>query len=163
MKELKARCRGFAAIEQKLKKMDAHKVSEGKETVAYFETEGRGGLVIVEGEEGGTIGLAAYNEETGCFDIVSTPVGDVNGARRIFNKLFSSIAKLKLEKKVYSVEEFEVWLVHIDLLGNFVLIRSETANEEKMHELLEKLGLDTDTIVQKDFGQLITHSKEKIG
>ena len=162
MKELKARCGGFAAIEQKLKKMDAHKVSEGKEIVAYFDTEGRGGLKIVQEEKGARMGLAAYNEETGCFDIVSTPIGDVNRARKIFMRLFSSIARMDLEKKVYGLGEFEVWLVHINQLGNFILIKSGEASEEKMHVLLGELGIGPDKVVEKDFGQLLTSSEERI-
>ena len=160
MKELKARCRGFAEIEQKLRKMEARKVFEGKESATYFETEGRGALKIVEAEKEGGFGLAAYNGETGCFDIIYTPILEPNGVRRIFNKLFGSIAKIELEKKVFLLGPFEVWLVHIDRLGNFVIIRGE--NEEKMHEMLERLGLDSENVVDKDFGQLLTHSEEKI-
>ncbi len=162
MKELKARCGGFAAIEQKLKKMDAHKASEGKESATYFDTEGRGALKIVQEEKGARMGLAAYNEETGCFDIVSTPIGDVNGARRIFMRLFSSVARMDLEKKVYGLGEFVVLLVHINQLGNFVLIRSGSASEEKLHGLLGELGIEPDKVVEKDFGQLLTHSEERI-
>jgi len=162
MKELKARCTGFAAVEQKLRKMEANLVGEDKETANYFETEGRGALRITQGEKGSSLGLAAYNQETGCFDIISSEVRDANSARRLFSKLFSSIAQVKLEKKVYRVGEFEVWLVHIDQLGNFVLIRSESATETKFHDLLGKLGIEPDRVVEKDFGQLLTQSEERL-
>jgi len=99
MKELTARCGGFAEIEQKLRSMEANKVGEGKETANYFNTEGRGGLKLVQEGLGGKLVYGSYNEEVGCFDIVSTPIGDLSGARRIFSKLFSSVAQVQLEKK----------------------------------------------------------------
>ena len=100
MKELKARCTGFATVEQKLRKMEANLVGETNEIANYFETEGRGALRITQGEKGSSIGLAAYNAETGCFDIISTPIAEVTSARRLFSKLFSNIAQIKFEKKV---------------------------------------------------------------
>lgn len=160
MKELTARCGGFAEVEQKLRKMEAQKVGEGKESAAYFDTEGRGGLKIVQEEKGGRVAFGAYDEETGCFDIVSTPVGDLGAARRIFTKLFSSIGQVQLEKKAYLLEGMEVLLVHIDRLGNFVIIMGE--NEEKMHELLGVLGIEPENIIKETFGELLTGASRRM-
>jgi len=160
MKELKVRCGGFAEVEQKLRKMEAQKVGEGKETANYFDTEGRGGLKIVQEEQGARMGLAAYNEENGCFDIVSSEVGDAMGTRRIFNKLFSSVGQVVLEKKVYKLGTIEVWLAHIDQLGNFVLIRGES--EEELHELASKLGFEPDKIVKESFAEMLYEAGKKL-
>lgn len=160
MKELTARCGGFAGIEQKLKKMEAHKTGEGKESAAYFDTEGRGGLKIVQEGKGGRIVLGAYNEETGCFDIVSTAVGDLNGARRIFTRLFSSIGQVTMEKKMYMAGREEIWLVHMDRLGNFVSITGE--NEERLHEILEGLGIEPEHVVKETFGELLSGASRKM-
>ena len=135
-------------------------MGEGKERASYFDTEGRGGLKIVQEEKEARMGLAAYNEETGCFDIVSSGVGDVSGARRIFNKLFSSVGQVVMEKKVYKMGEVEVWLAHIDQLGNFVLIRGES--EEKLHELLGNLGFEPDKIVKENFAEMLFKAEKKI-
>ena len=160
MKELAARCGGFAGIEQKLRKMEAQKVGEGKESAAYFDTEGRGGLKIVQEERGGRVVFGAYNEETGCSDIVSTPVGDLNGARRIFTRLFSSVGQVVMEKKMYTLGRKEIWLVHMDRLGNFILIFGE--NEEKLHEILGELGIEPENIIKETFGELLTGKNRKM-
>jgi adenylate cyclase class IV len=160
MKELTARCGGFAGIEQKLREMDARKLGEVKETANYFDTEGRGGLKLVQEGKGGSIVFGAYDEETGCFDIVATPVGDVNGARRIFTKLFSSTAQASMEKKVYSVGREGVWLAHLDRLGNFVIIAGE--DEERLHAILGELGIEPDKIVKETFGEMITGAGKRI-
>ncbi len=160
MKELKVRCGGFAEVEQRLRKMEAQKVGEGKERAAYFDTEGRGGLKIVQEEDGARMGLAAYNKENGCFDIVSSDVRDVDGARRIFNKLFSSVGQVVLEKKVYKLGNVEVWLAHIDQLGNFVLIMGES--EETLHELAGNLGFEPDKIVKENFAEMLFKAGKKI-
>ena len=160
MKELKVRCGGFAEVEQKLRGMKAQKVGEGKERAAYFDTEGRGGLKIVQEEQGARMGLAAYNEENGCFDIISSDVGDPDGARRIFNKLFSSVGQVVLEKKVYKLGNIEVWLAHIDQLGNFVLIHGE--KEEELHELAGSLGFEPDKIVKENFAEMLFRAGKKL-
>ena len=160
MKELKVRCGGFAEVEQKLRKLEAQKAGEGKERANYFDTEGRGGLKIVQEEKGASMGLAAYNEENGCFDIVSSEVGDASGTRRIFNKLFSSVGQVVLEKKVYKLGGIGVWLVHIDQLGNFVLIQGES--EEELHELASKLGFEPDKIVKENFAEMLFRAGKKI-
>ena len=160
MKELKVGCGGFAEVEQKLRKMNAQKVGEGKERSAYFDTEGRGGLKIVQEEQGARMRLAAYNEENGCFDIISSELGDADGARRIFNKLFSSVGQVVLEKKVYKLGNVEVWLAHIDQLGNFVLIMGE--NEENLHELLGNLGFEPDKIVKENFAEMLFNAGKKL-
>jgi len=160
MKELKVRCGGFAEVEQKLRGMEAQKVGEGKERAAYFDTEGRGGLKIVQEEQGARMGLAAYDEENGCFDIISSELGDADGARRIFNKLFSSVGQVVLEKKIYKLGNIEVWLAHIDQLGNFVLIRGE--NEELLHELAGSLGFEPDKIVKENFAEMLFRAGKKI-
>ncbi len=160
MKELKVKCGGFAEVEQKLRKIEAQKVGEGKERANYFDTEGRGGLKIVQEEQGAKMRLAAYNKENGCFDIVSSELGDVVGARRIFNKLFSSVGQVVLEKKVYKLGEMEVWMAHIDQLGNFVLIRGES--EEKLHELAANLGFEPDKIVKESFAEMLFKVGKKI-
>jgi adenylate cyclase class IV len=161
MKELTARCGGFAEIEQRLRKMEAQKVGEGKEIANYFDTEGRGGLKIVQEEKGGRMVFGSYDEETGCFDIVSTPVGDLNGVRRIFTKLFSSTAQVSMESKAYQVGRVEVFLAHMDRLGNFVIIMGEDA--ENLHEILGKLGIEPDKIVKETFGELLTGKGKKLG
>ena len=163
MKELKARCVGFAAVEQKLRQMDAPKATEVKERATYFDTEGRGALKIVQDESGGSMTLAVYNEEDGCFDIVSSPIGNVEGMRRVLTKLFRRTEQISMDKKVYPLGEVEVWLVHIDRLGNFVLIRSENEGPEKLHEILNKLGLEPEEIVKEDFGELVSGAGKKIG
>ncbi|MCP4646881.1 MAG: hypothetical protein GY852_03990 [bacterium] len=160
MKELKIRCGGFAEVEQKLRKMEAQKVGEGKERAAYFDTEGRGGLKIVQEEKEARMGLAAYDEENGCFDIVSSGVGDAGGTRRIFNKLFSNVGQVVLEKKVYKLGDLEVWLAHIDQLGNFVLIQGES--EERLHELAGKLGFEPDKIVKENFAEMLFKAGKKL-
>lgn len=150
-------------MEQKLRKLEAKKAGAGKERATYYDTEGRGGLKVVQ-EEGnvGRIGLAAYNKETGCFDIASTGVADVNGARRIFNKMFSSLTQISFENKVYQLEGMEVVLVHCDQLGNFVLVRADDGEPEKMHGLMGKLGIEPDKIVEENFSELLTKAGEKI-
>ncbi|MBD3389795.1 hypothetical protein GF415_02455 [Candidatus Micrarchaeota archaeon] len=160
MKELKVRCGGFAGIEQKIRNLDGSKVGEFKETAIYFDTEGRGALKIVQGEKGARMVLVAYNEENGCFDIALTPVGEAMGARRIFNKLFSSLGQVVMEKKVYVLGREEIWLVHINQLGNFMLIRGEDA--ERIHELGERLECEFDKIVKEDFGEMLSGAGKKI-
>ncbi len=160
MKELKARCGGFAAMEQKLRNMGAQKIGELKETATYFDTEGRGALKIVQGEKGARMVLAAYNEENGCFDVAVTAVGEAMGARRIFNKLFSSVGQIVMDKKVYRLGSEEAWLVHIGQLGNFVILRGK--NEERLHELGEELEIGFDNILEEDFGEMLYKSGKKI-
>ena len=111
-------------------------------------------------EKGARMGLAAYNEENGCFDIVSSEVGDVMGTRRIFNKLFSSVGQVVLEKKVYKLGGLEVWLAHIDQLGNFVLIYGE--KELELHELASKLGFEPDKSLKESFAEMLYTAGKKL-
>jgi adenylate cyclase class IV len=162
--EVKARLRGFAETEQKLRKMGAMKVSEGKEDGAYFESEGRGGLCIISGEGAARLSLSSFNEEGGYFDVLFSPVADAPKLRRIFSKLFRSIANVKSERKAYKLGEMEIWLIHIDLLGNFIMVRGEKKEDaEAVFELLDKLGLEPEQLVEKDFGELLTKKGSRVG
>lgn len=147
-------------MEQKLRNLEGNKVGEFRETATYFDTEGRGALKIVQAEKGARMALAAYNEENGCFDVAVTQVAEAMGARRIFNKLFSSLGQLVMEKKVYRLGAEEVWLVHIDQLGNFVLIRGES--EEKLHDILGSLGFEPDKIVKESFAEMLYKAEKKL-
>lgn len=189
MKELKAKTGGFAEVEKRLREQKAQKVGEEKERATYFDTEGRGGLCIIEGsgapgrfeipregespqkkaggsgaekKGGARVSLAAYNEEDGCFDIATYGIESASSARRVFARLFSNSGQVSLEKKVYSLEGMEAWLVHIDGLGNFVMIRDAKDDAEKLHDLLHRLGIGTEKIVKRNFGEMMFKNEEKI-
>jgi adenylate cyclase class IV len=162
--EVKARLRGFAEVEQKLRKLGAMKGSEGKEEGAYFESEGRGALCIISGGKSARLSLSSFNGEGGYFDVLVSPVADAAKLRRIFSKLFRSIANVKSEKKAYKLGEMEIWLTHIDLLGNFMMVRGEKKEDAQgIFELLDKLGLEPEQLVEKDFGELLTKKGSRIG
>lgn len=163
MIEVKARVRGFAETEQRLRKMGARKEGEWKEDASYFESEGRGGLCIIGSGNAGRVSLSKYNLEGGYFDVIVAQVADVSGMRRVFSKLFSSIANIKSEKKGYSAGGREVWLTHIEVLGDFVMVRGESKEDaEGMFELLDKLGVEPEQIVEEDFGELLTKKGSRI-
>ncbi|MBN2121607.1 hypothetical protein JW721_00915 [Candidatus Micrarchaeota archaeon] len=161
--EVKARLRGFAEVEQKLRKMGALKESEGKEEGAYFESEGRGALCIISGGNAARLSLSSFNEEGGYSDILVSPVADAPKLRRIFSKLFRAIANVKSEKKAYRFEGIEIWLSHIDLLGNFIMVRGEKKEDaQRIFDLLDKLGLEPEQLVEDDFGELLTKSRSRM-
>jgi adenylate cyclase class IV len=161
--EVKARVRGFAEIEQKLRKMEARKGFAGKEDATYFESEGRGGLCIIGGGDSGRLSLAKYNSEGGYFDVIVAQVSDVSGMRRVFSKLFSVIANIKSEKKAYALGGLEVWLAHIDLLGSFIMVRGKGKEDaEGIFEVLDKLGLEPEQLVEEDFGELLTKKGRRL-
>ncbi len=160
--EVKARVRGFAEIEQRLRKMEARKEGEGKEDATYFESEGRGGLCIIGSGNSGRLSLGKYNSEGGYFDINMAQVSDVGGMKKVFSRLFSSIANIKSEKKAYRIGNLEVWLVHIDLLGDFVMVRGGKEEIEGIFEVLDKLGIEPEQLVEEDFGELLTKKGKRI-
>lgn len=155
MKEIIAHVSGgFREIERKLSGMEARKQFSGKERTAFYETQGRGSLRLVADSSGGggTVELAGYNEENGCFDLISTRVVDFVSSKRIFSRLFSLVKEMDLEMSEYLVGRLQVRLVHIDMKGNFVAVRGE-AEAEQLHEIIYSLGIESEKIMEKDFAE----------
>ena len=109
-------------------------------------------LVADSAGGGGTVELARYNGENGCFDLVSSRVVDVVSAKRIFSRLFGLVKEMDLELSEYLVGGFQVRLVHINVLGNFVVVRGE-AQAEVLHEIIYSLGIESEKIMERDFAE----------
>ncbi len=143
---------GFKEIERKLAGMESRKQFSGKERTAFYDSQGRGSLRLVADPAGGggTVELARYNEENGCFDLISTRVVDFVSAKRIFGRIFSLLKEMDLEMNEHLVGRLQVRLIHIDMLGNFVAVRGE-ADAEELHEIIYSLGIESEKIMETDF------------
>jgi adenylate cyclase class 2 len=82
----------------------------------------------------------------------------------LFKKIgFNKILSIKKEREIYRLDDFELCIDKVDKIGDFIEIEilKQNFNRTKLNNLMKKLGLAEDLIIEETYPELLIKRKLK--